>query len=325
MSKKCLGCGIELQDVDSSKDGYVDDLNKDICRRCFLIKNYGKYTNTYKNNTQYMKIFNKINNDDLVIYLSSILTLNLDYINKFKKILLVITKRDIMPKSIKDDKIKKYVLDRYKNILDIEIISSYKNYNLDNLYDKIKKYGNNRKIYFVGATNSGKSTLINTLLRDYSDSSIDITTSLYPSTTLDIIPIKFNDLELYDTPGILIDNSIINYIDSKLLKKVNNKKEIKTRTYQVSGKGSLLFEDMIRIDYETVESSMTFYASNNISLRRNSLSNDKLLDGYKYEFNDIKNNDIVIEDLGFVKITNSVNIKIYSKYDICLSKRDNLI
>ncbi len=325
MNKKCLGCGIELQNTNPDNDGYVEDLGKNICRRCFLIKNYSEYTITDKNNTQYMKIFDKINDNDLVIYVSSILTLNLDYINKFKNILLVITKRDIMPKSIKDDKIKKYVLDRYKNILDIEIISSYKNYNLDNLYDKIKKYGNNKKIYFVGTTNSGKSTLINTLLKDYSNSSLDITTSLYPSTTLDIIPINFNNLELYDTPGILINNSIINYIDSKLLKKVNNRKEIKPRTYQVSGKGSLLLENMIRIDYEAVESSMTVYVSNNILLRHNSLSNNILLDGCKYEFNDVKNEDIVIEDLGFIKITNNINIKIYSKCDVCLFKRDNLI
>ena len=28
MSKKCLGCGIELQDIDETKDGYVEDLIK---------------------------------------------------------------------------------------------------------------------------------------------------------------------------------------------------------------------------------------------------------------------------------------------------------
>ncbi len=325
MSKKCLGCGIELQSSNPNLDGYVDDLDKDICKRCFLIKNYGKYTITDKNNIDYIKIFDKITDSDLVIYVSSILTLNLDYIAKFKNIVLVITKRDIMPKSIKDDKIKKYILGRYKNILDIEIVSSVKNYNLDNLYNKIKKYGNNKKIYFVGATNSGKSTLINTLLKDYSDYDGDITTSLYPSTTLDIIPIEFNDLDLYDTPGIVIDNSIINYMDSKYLKKINNKKEIKPYTFQVHGKGSLLLEDIIRIDYECVESSMTFYVSNNINIRHNSLSNDKLLGGNEYIFNDIKNEDIVIEDLGFIKNTNNTNITIYSKYDVNLYKRDNLI
>ena len=29
MIKKCSGCGIVLQDIDSNKEGYVDDLNKE--------------------------------------------------------------------------------------------------------------------------------------------------------------------------------------------------------------------------------------------------------------------------------------------------------
>ena len=82
---------------------------------------------------------------------------------------------------------------------------------------------------------------------------------------------------------------------------------------------------MIRIDYEAVESSMTFYVSNNISLRHNNLFNDKLLDGIIYEYNNISDVDIVVEDMGFLKVTNSVSLKIYSKYNVSLKKRDNLI
>ncbi len=325
MSKKCLGCGIRLQDVDPYKDGYIEDLNRDICKRCFLIKNYGKYTCSSRSNDDYIKVFNNITANDLVIYVSSILTLNLDYINRFKNVLLVITKRDIMPKSIKDNKIKEYVLNRYKNILDIEIISSYKNYNLDNLYSRIKEYGNNKKIYFVGATNSGKSTLINTILKNYGEYNGNITTSLYPSTTLDIIPIDFKELELYDTPGMVIDKSIISYLDPKLLKKINNKKEIKPYTFQVTGVGSLIMDDLFRIDYECNKTSMTFYVSNNISIRHNSLSNDRLLDGYKYRFDNVSDSDIVVDDLGFIKITNCVSLNIYSVYDVNIIKRDKII
>ena len=141
MNKKCVGCGIILQSDDRDKDGYVDDINKDLCLRCFMIKNYGKYSYTDKNNIDYMKIFDNISDNGLVIYVSSILTLNLDYIDKFKNVILVITKRDIMPKSIKDNKLVKYIKDRYNNILDVEIISSLKNYNLDSLYAKINKKG----------------------------------------------------------------------------------------------------------------------------------------------------------------------------------------
>lgn len=325
MNKKCLGCGITLQNTDQNKDGYVMNDGMDLCMRCFMIKNYGKYSSTFKSNVDYMKIFDNIDNRDLVIYVSSILTLNLDYINKFKNVLLVITKRDIMPKSIKDGKIVKYIKDRYENILDIEIISSYKNYNLDNLYEKIKKYSFNKKVYFVGATNSGKSTLINKLFKNYTNDDIDITTSHYPSTTIDLISIKFNDLMFYDTPGIVLDGSIINYLDSKYMKMINNKMEIKPSVYQIHGCGSLLIENLIRIDYDTLESSIVIYVSNNLNIKNNSLKNDLLKDKCVMELKNIKNKDIVFEDLGFIKVTDSVSLKIYSKYSIQIKERDNLI
>ena len=41
MNKKCLGCGIPLQDKDINLDGYISNIDKNICTRCFKIKNYG--------------------------------------------------------------------------------------------------------------------------------------------------------------------------------------------------------------------------------------------------------------------------------------------
>lgn len=43
MTKKCSGCGVLLQNDNINKEGYVDDLNKDICERCFKLKYYGEY------------------------------------------------------------------------------------------------------------------------------------------------------------------------------------------------------------------------------------------------------------------------------------------
>ena len=102
MSKKCFGCGVILQDVDANQDGYVEDMSHDICQRCFMIKNYGHNKSIDKTNDDYLEIFDKIHNDDLVVYISSLLTLNLDYIDRFKNVMLVLTKRDVIPKSVKE-------------------------------------------------------------------------------------------------------------------------------------------------------------------------------------------------------------------------------
>ena len=52
MIKKCMGCGLILQDKDEFSPGYTPDLKKDYCRRCFRLKNYGeRKEKDFKENT----------------------------------------------------------------------------------------------------------------------------------------------------------------------------------------------------------------------------------------------------------------------------------
>ena len=314
MNRKCMGCGNILKD---------DELEHNICNRCFRLKHYGEYHVTNKDNDDYLKIINNIDSNDLVIYVTSLLNLTIMDLSKFNNIIVVLTKRDILPKSVKDNKIIDYVKNHY-NFKDIEVISSIKNYNLDNLISKIEKY-NKKKVYLIGNTNSGKSTLLNKLIENYSESDIDITTSMYPSTTLDTIEVKINDIMFIDTPGIIDNGSVINYIDYKMLKKITPKKEVKPRTYQIKGKGSLVIEDLVRIDYETNDNSMTIYIANSVNILRVGEANPRLKDLPKREFNLENDKDIIITDLCFIKFVKGLKVKIYANNNINVYERDNLI
>lgn len=320
---KCIGCGSILQDTDKNKDGYVLDINDKLCQRCFRIRYYNEYKNTIRDNNDYLKILDSINNDDLVVYVTSLLDIRLDYIDSFKNVIVVLTKRDILPKSVKDEKLIKYIKSRY-NPLEVIVVSSVKNYNIDYLFDTLRQYKKNN-IYVVGTTNGGKSTLINKLIKNYSDNDVVITSSMYPSTTLDKIEINILGLNIIDTPGLINKGSIVNYIDNNILKKITIKKEIKPKTYQLNGKGSILIEDLIRLDYDTKGTSMTIYVNNLVNIRFLGKDNNKLLDGKCNKFSLDNNKDIVISDLCFIKFTKSVNLNIYSNYDVLIYERDNLI
>lgn len=324
MTKKCIGCGIHLQTKDKNIEGYVDDINKEICERCFKLKYYGEYKEVTLSNKEYKDILNNIPKNSLVVYLTSVLNLNLEYIENFNNVIIVLTKKDLLPKSVKDYKLINYVANITKNYQAIEVISSIKNYNLDNLMNKIKQYKNNQEVYFVGMTNSGKSTLINKIIKNYSDNNLEVTTSIYPSTTLNKIELNINDLKIVDTPGLVSTGSILNNLSLKEIKKITPKKEIKPRSYQLKGNNSLIIDNKIRVDL-LGDNNITIYIANNINIVKTRLSNNTLKDARVKELNLKENKDIVIEDLCFIKLTKEAKVNIYTNYNVNIYERDNLI
>lgn len=336
MIKKCLGCGVILQSTNSDKEGYVESSvidNALVCKRCFRIKNYGEYINVDKNINDYNSIFNEIKDKNkLILFLCDILTIDdsIKEINNFKgRVILVITKKDLLPKSVKEEKLFNYIDKDYDlNIVDKLFVSSTKNYNLDLLVDKIYKHKIDEEVYLVGNTNAGKSTLINFLIKSYSKNESHITTSLLPATTLDIIKIKLNDnLTLIDTPGIVSKNNYLYNLNPKDIKKITPKSEINPKTYQIKPNQSLIIDKYARIDYLGKEkNSFTLYLSNDIKVNRiNINTNDDLRKLNKTSFETKKGYDAVILGLMFCKMVNESKIDIYTKDEVEVYTRPNLI
>lgn len=336
MTKKCLGCGALFQMKDPKKAGFIEKENFDkavICKRCFRIKNYGDYEVINKDIKDYEKIFDEISKRrDLILFLCDIFTLDesLNYINKLNgKVILVITKKDLLPKSVKEYKLINYIKKNYNlNIVDIIFVSSNKNYNIDLLYNLINKRKVSNNVYLVGNTNAGKSTLINALIKSYGKNDSFITTSSLPATTIDLIEVKLNDgLTLVDTPGLVSPNNYLTNLSLKEVKKILPKVEIKPRTYQMKPNQSLLIGDYARIDYlSDAKNSFTIYLSNNIKVDRINLNtNDRLRNLKLTNFNLKRNKDIVINGLLFCKITNDAKVNVYVKDSAKVFERDNLI
>lgn len=327
---KCTGCGVILQDEDKNLLGYTTNLNKELCERCFRIRNYNDYKFVVKDNNDFIKILKDVNTtNDLVVLVVDLFNINknIEDINKYlnNDILLVLTKRDILPKSCYDKKLMDYFNNYNLNIIDTVIISSIKNYNFDELYNKINEYKKSENVYIVGFTNSGKSTMINKILYNYSDNDTLITTSNLPSTTIDSIKVTVNDnLTLIDTPGLLDSEDIIEFIDSNTLKKIVPNKEIKPITYQIKDKQTILIDDLVRIDVND-KNSLTIYMSNNLEIKRIFKDTDKLQNLKKHELSVNNDNDIVIQGLGFIKVTNKSNITLYTKEGVRVFVRKNLI
>ena len=327
---KCIGCGVKLQNINKETLGYTINLDNNLCERCFRIRNYNDYKFVIKDNNDYINILKDINNtNDLVVLVVDLFNISeyLEDITKYinNNILLVLTKRDILPKSCYDEKFKDYFKNYNLNIIDSVVISSNKNYNLDILYNKINEYKTSDKVYVVGFTNSGKSTLINKIIYNYSNNDTIITTSNLPSTTIDSITVKVNDeLTLIDTPGLLDNGDIINFIDGNTLKKIIPNKELKPITYQVKDKQTIIIEDLLRIDLFE-KNSMTIFMANDLNIKRLFKDTDELKELKRYELNLEEDSDVVIQGLGFIKFTHKSKIILYAKESVWVYVRKNLI
>ncbi len=332
--KRCSGCGVLLQDQNLLQEGYTTSLENDVCQRCFRMKNYGEYQVVTKSNDEYLKILKSVGETkDLVLYITDLLNLeeNIEEIRNIipNKMILVLNKKDVLPKSVKEEKLINYLKEKNIEFEEVIVVSVNKNINIDYLLKRIKYYQTSKNVYVVGHTNAGKSSLINKLISNYSDNTQELTMSPLPSTTLNLVKIDINDhLTLIDTPGLVDNGSILNRVDASMVKKISPKKEIKPRTYQLRKNQSIIIEDLVRIDYvEGEKNSFTLFVSNDLKVKRllNLFNNDELKDKNKLTYEVKYDEDLVINGLGFVKIVNKGVIDVYIDKDIDTFMRKSLI
>ena len=324
---KCSGCGVKLQYDDPLKEGFAKK-ESSLCNRCFRIVNYNEYLSVDVDNIEFINILKDINKtNSLVVLVVDLLNIpnNINIIKKYlnNKLLFAFTKRDLIPLSVSDTKLLEFIDTLNINYCDKVIVSSKNNYNLDLLYNKIISNKTDEDVYFIGFTNAGKSSLINKIIYNYTDIDCKITTSMLPSTTLNTIKINTNDFNIIDTPGILDDGNIINYLNKDELKKIIIKKEIKTITYQMKKNQYLKIEDFIIIKSNS-DCNMTFYMSNALNINRfyKEIKNTNLITkNMEIE----KNHDIVIPGLGFIKVATNSNLDISIKDGVGIYIRNSLI
>ncbi len=320
---KCHGCGITLQNKDVNKLGYVKNVDNNLCERCFRIKHYNDYKRVIKDNDYVLNLLKKIDPNSLVVLIIDIMNIpeSLEIVNQNIKnnILLVFSKADLLPSEMYDDKLDRICQNLKINYIDRILVSSNKNYNLDSLMEKINSCKKTKKVYFIGFSNSGKSTLLNKIIYNYTDLNDAITTSLLPSTTLDFIDVKINDeLTIIDTPGILEEGNLIDVIDEKYLSKIMPKKKINPRVYQIRGKQLIHIEDIITLELN--DANIVLYVSNSLKVTR---EYDKEIKGLEFELN--KGEDLVIPGLGFISFKANARVVVKSKYKINIFKRKKII
>lgn len=327
MTKKCLGCGIPLQRTNKLKLGYCPlEIDKaTYCERCFKIIHYNKASIAIlpKDSDNIISIINK--KAFYVFFLIDFLNINSETINKFREITvpktLIISKCDVIPKSIKLSKISSYLKEEYGINDNILFVSSKKVKNLSGIIN-ILEQNNITKAYLLGYTNAGKSTLINTLYEKYTSNKSKITTSLIPNTTLDFINIKINDnLTLIDSPGFVLNNLLYQSNDLTFIKRIEPKNYLKPVTYQCNKLMYINIEDKIIFKINSQNNSLTFYMSNEVNIKKGFKST---LKNFNLQLDVKDNSDIVIKGLGFINIKKATTIEVLIRESSLIEVRNSI-
>lgn len=341
---RCSGCGILLQSEHPGKPGFAPEqaLSREpvICQRCFRIKNYNESSSVTVEQDEFLRLLAQIGQKEaLVIHIVDLFDFQGSLISGLQRfvgsnpVLLAVNKTDLLPKVTNWNKVRNWVQKEAKDmglkVEDVILCSAKQNSGFDRLLDAIAERRGDRDVYVVGATNVGKSTLINRLIRDYSDLEQELTVSRYPGTTLDMVHIPLDDgRAIIDTPGIVYPSRYSELVAPSDLAVLMPEKTLKPAVYQLNEGQTLFFGGFGRFDFIQGErQSFTCFISGRLSIHRTKLERaDELFASHagemlappsrenfaalpewtRHEFRISKGSrsDLFISGLGWIKINN---------------------
>ncbi|SIT82615.1 ribosome biogenesis GTPase YqeH [Edaphobacillus lindanitolerans] len=337
----CTGCGAILQTEDEKAPGFAPaaalESEMPLCRRCFRLRNYNEIQPVPLTDDDFLKILNTVGDSKgLVVYVVDIFDFNGSWIPGLHRfagknpVLLVGNKVDLLPKSVKEQKLKNWMKAEAKKLglhaEDVLLVSSFKGTGIGQAIEEIDRLREGGDVFVVGCTNVGKSTFINRIIKQVAGEGDIITTSHFPGTTLDMIDIPLDDgKSIFDTPGIINHHQMAHYLDPSELKAITPKKEIKPKVFQLNEGQTLFLGGLSRFDYlQGGRTAFTVHISNALEIHRTKLENadslysrhlgemlappsGKSLEGFprlvRHEFS-IKEGktDIVISGLGWITV-----------------------
>lgn len=282
---KCSGCGIEIQNQNQDKAGYIpfsvmtermaagDEV---LCQRCYRIKHYNKFLPVGIGTDFYQKLEDILQTFNTIVWVIDIIdfegTFRTDIALKLKNknLIIAVNKADLLPNAVKYEEIKEWVCDRVSQVIrvkrdNIRIISTRSGFGINRLSKMISEI-NDTKVAVIGVTNVGKSSVLNEI------TDAGVTVSSYPGTTLNFIKTRLKDsnIELYDTPGIEPKDRVCDFFDIFTQVKMIPAKEISRKTFRLQAGRVMIVSALCYFKVLPVSESMydpvfLVYAPQNVS------------------------------------------------------------
>ena len=257
---RCHSCGAILQSDNKKLPGFI---SKNViengapkipyCNNCYekmLSLNSSSLEQEVDKAT--LKILkDAVATDALIIWVVDLFsfngTLNPEVAKKVKKLNVVVfgTKKDLFPKIASDESLKRYIDERFSemgiNPIYIQLIGNEANLDTGAMMEKIHEYRKGHDVYMIGNNNSGKTTFINKLLKNYENKTKwPIKTEKYPGTETDVLEIPLsNSSFFYELPDLSNATSVLSRVEKEVQKIITPHKEV-VMTRRFTGEGNAI-------------------------------------------------------------------------------------
>lgn len=288
--KRCPRCGVIIQSIDRNLPGYVHELYYQklevvLCESCFFETKQIE-EDAFKEpqvDEDYLKILRLMKSQNaIIIYVIDLFLMQTTFSKKINEIIngmdviAVLNKRDLFP-ALSESTISSYALQRIKlgglEIKETMITDKQHDYDIGDLSRLVEKYEGieRRNVYLIGTTSSGKSSIFNAYLKNYSNVTDKlITTAPFLDTPIRVMSVPLDEhFFLYDVPGYILENSLLSIVDKSNRKVILPTDKINITTFPMMPKTSIIIGGVARFDFISGKrTSVSLYLSKQVDIRR---------------------------------------------------------
>ena len=244
---RCQSCGAILQADSKSKPGFISKAIVEngvpripYCNSCYeKMLTLNSSALDHETDKDILKILkDAVATDSLIVWMVDLFTfngtLNPDVVKRVKKlnVMVIGSKRDLMPSLATDEMLIRYLDERFSEVginpIAIDLIGSEDSIDINKKLAKFGEYRKGRDVYLIGELNSGKTTFINKMLKDYKNNTRwQVKTEIYPGTNSSVLEIPLtNSSFFYELPDLSNSTSVYSRVEAPVQRLITPKKEV---------------------------------------------------------------------------------------------------
>ncbi len=351
----CRGCGARFQHTDPKAYGYVpENLEKEgalLCQRCFRIKHYGRDEFGPVSSEQSLEAIKAglswcssvVVVMDLLDFEAS-LPCELLRLISGKPMILAVNKVDLLPEQTPLTEIEHWVRRRLRAHQGLRteplLISALTGHGFIALAQLLEKMG--PKILFVGASNAGKSSVLERLLKmrigGGQRGSLTPTVAPYPGTTVSVTRWHCpGGLVFADSPGYVVGSRVSDLLTAECARKIIPHRKLSSHLYPIATGDLMYIAGLCGLECLSGSSVLLGYAGSEVKWEKSSARHiQKWLYQFqgpctatawaKREFRLKSGEDLVVNGLGWVSARRApLVLRAHFPAGVKLTVRPNLI